>query len=134
MTNRETITADDLNAWTEFGSPFRVHADGTVSHAYGESAPESLYHVETTDDTPGADVDGLYDGWKLLHGYTGQYSYRGAVMHASEYLGGKLAEDVLAQPGLYVLCAVEVTDDETGEQHDEPAGWAVAYFADATEA
>jgi len=126
--DREAITADDLNAWTEFGSPFRVHPDGTVSHDHDTLAPETLYHVETTDDTPGADVEGLDDGWTLLHGYTGQHGYRGAVMHASEYLGGKLAEDVLAQPGLYVLCTVEVIDDETGEQHDEPAGWAVAHL------
>lgn len=127
---RETMTADYLNDWVEFGSPFRVHADSTVSHAYGESAPETLYHVETTDKTPGADVEGLYDGWSLMHGYTGQHGYSGAVMHTSEYLGGSIADDVLATPGLYVLCPVEVVDDETGEQHDEPAGWVVAHLLD----
>jgi hypothetical protein len=65
--------------------------------------------------------------WEPLSGYTGQYGYNGAVMHASEYLGGRLAADILDDPGVYVVVTVEVmpTDDEP---EPFPAGWAVFHY------
>jgi len=59
-----------------------------------------------------------------LTGYTGQYGYHGAVMHASEYIGGGLADDILSTPGTYVVVVVNVEDDEADE-FAEPAGWAI---------
>lgn len=41
-------------------------------------------------------------------------------MHTSEYIGGGLARDILAQPGYYVAL-VEYPSDG-----GEPDGWAVA--------
>jgi hypothetical protein len=119
----ERVTADDLSAWAEFGSPFRVHPDGTVAAAHDEGvyAPEIVYVSDDADT-----LDEVPAGWHALRGYTGQYSYTGPIMHASEQLGGRLAGDVLSTPGLYVVVTV---DDYT--EDDEPAGWAVIARPDA---
>ena len=62
-------------------------------------------------------------GWAgLLTGYTGQCGYNGPVMHPSEYVGGGLERDILADPGWYVVTAV--VDDADWEAY----GWAVAYL------
>ena len=130
----------------EFDHPFTVTGAGAVEDApSGVYAPE-VYHSETTD------IEIMGDGWEALTGYTGQYSYNGAVMHASEFIGGKLADDILSTPGTYVVtvvsvhCVCEPHETRRGgfghgvycvtEQNaycnfectcdsDEPAGWAV---------
>lgn len=61
-------------------------------------------------------------GWNLLTGYTGQCGYNGPVMHPSEYIGGGMERDILANPGWYVVTAV------MGDEDYEPYGWAVAYL------
>lgn len=103
----------------EFDHVVQVLADGTVMDT-GLYAPE-LYHVEG-EQSPN-DVEGHGDGWTLLTGFTGQYGYNGAVMHASEYIGVGLERQILENPGYYVACVVNCDDD------DEPAGWAIAYRA-----
>jgi len=81
--------------------------DGTLSDAHGVYAPE-VYHSETDD----IEIDGVAgrrgETWEALYGYTGQYSYNGAVMHSSEFLGGGLADDILSTPGTYVVVVVNV--------------------------
>jgi len=100
-------TIDTLNDMMEFDHVIRVHADGTVTDEPGVYAPD-LHD----DDEP--------IGWTLLDGYSGQYGYSGPIMHASEYIGGGLARDILATPGVYVALVNYLSDDE------EPEGWAVA--------
>lgn len=85
--------------------------------------------LETDDDGqlfPGFDADVLnqakHAGWDVLEGYTGQYGYRGAVMHPSEYIGGDLARDILAHSGVYVVTVVNCLG---GDDDPEPAGWVV---------
>ncbi len=112
-----TITPENLNAIMDFGHVIRVAADGTVSEPADVHVPEILYM--TDDDVTGQ----LPDGWDLLTGYTGQSGYRGPVMHASEFIGGGLARDILATPGDYVAIVVDATDDE----HPANVGWAVAF-------
>ena len=105
----------------------------------------SLYAPSVSVMPDGSEFSGL-DEWQLLSGYTGQYGYRGPVMHASEYVGGSLARDILTTAGYYVAVVVEseTCDDyalygecgvssRTDHQcSDEPAGWAVAFIpADA---
>jgi hypothetical protein len=93
-----------------------------------------------------SETDDFYidsDEWEAFSvGYTGQHGYNGAVMHASEYLGGRLAEDILESPGTYVVCAVEVdcSDEDETVCYDTvedvrdygcdcaPAGWIVLKF------
>jgi hypothetical protein len=68
-------------------------------------------------------------GWVLLGGYSGQYGYSGPIMHSSEYIGGSMARDILARPGLYVsLVDYSSGDDEDTGEPLEPEGWAVAYL------
>lgn len=102
-----------LNDIMEFDHPVRVLADGTVTSAHGEYAPE----VHDVSDPRNPRIS---DGWSLLNGYTGQWNYPGPIMHPSEFIGGRLERDIRAEPGVYVAIVIEGPDD------DEPIGWAVA--------
>lgn len=64
------------------------------------------------------------DEWEFFStGYTGQYGYNGPVMHQSEFIGGALERDILAEQGFYVAVLAYYTDEETEEI--EPEGWVV---------
>lgn len=110
------ITATDF----DFDSPFEVRANGTVTDS-GLLAP-SVWHSESDD----VQIDG--SSWEALTGWTGQYGYSGAVMHASEQFEGGIRDHVLSTPGTYVLVVVNVLPDEDDED-PEPAGWAVLRHA-----
>lgn len=107
----------------DFGAVFRVTADGRLMHHSGRPWAPDVFHSETDD------VEICGAGWSALRGYTRQYSYSGAVMHPSEYLGERSAlwRDILAAPGLYTLAVVEChpDDDDPDDSDPEPAGWAV---------
>lgn len=122
-----TATAhEELRKIADFDHPFRVNGDGTLASAPLFHAP-SVYHIE--EGSGDVEIDG--DGWETFSdGYTGQYSYSGPVMHASEYLGGRLADDILEAPGVYVVTSVEVLPtDEDPEPF--PAGWIVLRLAES---
>lgn len=105
-----------LNDVMEFDHVIRVDRDGNVTDGPSE-------YFELTD----GNLDGP-KGWSLMRGYSGQYMYSGPVMHDSEFIGGTMARDILAQPGLYVaLVNSYITDDEDGSVLE---GWAVAYLPD----
>ena len=88
---------EELSSLMDFDHVIEVHDDGTVTDAApGIYAPE-LHGEEFTGFTD----------WRLLSGYTGQYGYNGPVMHPSEFVGGRLAQDILTTPGLYVALVVE---------------------------
>lgn len=65
-------------------------------------------------------------GWTLLNGWSGQDRYPGPIMHASEYIGGRMAAWILENPGVYVALVSYDLDDLDGE----PFGWAVAKLDD----
>lgn len=130
------MSSINLSATIEFDSPFTVAPGGNVFHPlFGIYAP-SVEHCVTEDIL----IDS--DDWEAFSvGYTGQYGYNGPVMHASEILGGRLAEDILNTPGTYVVCAVEyICDVENPECHYspydratmgcgcDPAGWTVLKY------
>lgn len=123
MSTTVKITRDNLNELMAFDHVVQVHADGTVTDAPAtEYAPE-CYVEGDSDGQVHADPDMTHSGgWQLLAGYTGQYGYNGAIMHDSEYIGGRLADDILATPGYYVALVVADLNDETGGT----VGWAVA--------
>lgn len=128
--------AISLNDKMDFDHVIRITEDGTVEDAKGEHAPEVI--VELADDeccsiTGEAEAEMIRyvesQGWELMTGYTGQYSYSGPIMHPSEYVGGGLEDDILATPGLYVV--VEPTGlypSEEAEERDsdESIGWVIA--------
>lgn len=124
----------DLNDAMELNHAVQVQSDGgVVDGPDGVYAPDLYVHLDEAGQEPGGADDDLRQqaraqGWELMSGYTGQYGYRGPVMHASEVIGGRLQGDVLATPGLYVAVPVEVAP--WGEADTEPAGWAVARRVD----
>jgi hypothetical protein len=109
---RRAVPADQLNAWVEFDVPFTVHVDGTVSLALSEHAPDLL-------------DEHLSSGWTPITGYSGQHGYRGPIMHNSEFLGGRMASDTLAEPGTYVIVAAHWSAlEDDGDTDIE--GWMLA--------
>lgn len=130
---RHTIDLDRdylaLSNVMEFDHVVRVHDDGTVSDHYGRPwAPETYIAVDDdgqiTREGEHDMIAGLrYQGWYPLRGYTGQYMYRGPIMHPSECIGRNMARDILSEPGLYVALVVETLDDD-----EDAAGWMVARY------
>lgn len=103
----------------DFDHPFVVGEDRSVTDATGVHAPEVCHddeHDITIDGVPMRDSN----TWDALVGHTNQYSYNGAVMHPSEFIGRDLADTILAEPGTYVVTSVEVFHDYTEDEHDCP--------------
>jgi hypothetical protein len=130
------VTADNLNNVMEFYHVIRVNADGTVTDRlegtpyFDEAARSVLVDPEAWQ---WEDEINLPDGWSLMNGYSGQHGYSGPVMHVSEFIGGRMARDILETPGDYVALPVESDCGYTQEHCDEesgcdcePAGWVVA--------
>ena len=110
-----------LNSLIEFDQTFTIK-DGVILDS-AEYAP-SVWH----DDVNDVEIESQY--WEAFSvGYTGQYGYKGAVMHASEQLSGKLERDIISTNGTYALVAVEVFPDEDDEC-PEPAGWMILKMKD----
>lgn len=110
---------DTLNAVMDFDHVIRVDHQGHVhDDVKGVYAPEVTHEYPHGDDI---DISGD-DAWSLMNGYSGQDRYSGPIMHASEFIGGGMERDILANPGFYV--AVVVYDQEDGD--DNISGWAVA--------
>lgn len=116
------ITAENLNTSVEFDQPFTVGAGGEVTFPREIYSPD-VWHVEGASTPHDVEIGGT--GWEQWStGYTGQHGYRGAVLHASEQLAGRIASDLLAQPGTYVVCAVDVLPEDDDDE-PEPAGWII---------
>lgn len=118
---------DQLQEAMEFDHVVRVLPDGKVA-----DAPDVVFVPDVTvngdgDMTPHVSPEG---SWQLLDGYSAQWQYSGPIMHRSEFIGGRMADDILSEPGVYV-CVV-VTDLSAGddEDSDADAGWAVARMND----
>jgi hypothetical protein len=84
-------TEKELSDAMEFDHPIRVHDDGSISDIENFYAPD-MHDGEIESNT----------GWRLITGWSGQYSYSGPVMHNSEYIGGALAKHILSTPGIWV--------------------------------
>src|SRR5690606_7081564 len=101
-----------LNGLMEFGRVIEVRSDGTVTDS-DEYGPEIVYvnldadgQMTERDDKGSAIVSGLPAGWSLMRGYTAQGDGTSVIMHPSEYIGGRMERDILANPGLYVAVIV----------------------------
>lgn len=112
------IDRDNLNHVMEFDHVIRVHEDGTVDTTVeGVHAPE-LYDEELDTST----------GWRFFStGYSGQDSYNGPIMHASEFIGGRLADDILSTPGLFVAVVSYLLDLDDEDDELDVTGWAVLH-------
>jgi hypothetical protein len=106
----------------------RVLEDGTIEELVrGVRAPE-LVSGCTGDGSilkeheQAMVTDARHQGWHLLSGWTGQYSYCGVGMHPSEFIGGRLEEHIRETPGLWVVVVPSMLRD--GEDYD---GWVLAH-------
>jgi hypothetical protein len=126
------VTAETLNSVMEFGHLIQVHDDGTVTEPWLLITPETVYQqLDSDGQCIDNEVQNLPDGWSLMNGYSGQYGYSGPVMHTSESIGGRMADDILSTPGFYVAVVVDGLPAYTGPECDDDLetpniGWAVA--------
>ena len=122
-----------LNEHMKIGHIVAVYPGGMVRDSdHGLHEPESL--IETLDDDAGSIMKEHEDAWRerieaagwevFTDGYSGQDSYRGPIMHPSEYIGGQLERDILERPGLYVAVSVECLPTES-QPEPQVAGWVV---------
>ena len=119
-------TGDDerfqhIDTW----SPFRVDQEGRVTQVFRMYEPEVM-HVEG-QQAP-YDLEVMGSDWEPISGYTGQYAYKGAVMHPAEQFAGRMADDIIKRPGVYVI--VEVRDDDGQFSGDTPIGWVLMRYKD----
>lgn len=116
---------DALNEAMECDHVIAVLADGTVLDDLRRLHPDMPipYAPSVLWIDGHAHIDG--SGWEFASaGYTGQFGARpnDPVMHASECIGGRLAADILANPGFYAWTAVEDPDDPDAR---DAVGWVV---------
>lgn len=122
--------------------------DAVYSAHTGEYVGGYVPHVETDS---GIDVDGcdvLIDGapdnlseWSQIVGKTGQYGYRGAIMHLSETADDETVLQWVRDAGgdVFAIVPVAVSHDLTDDGDDDEchafgcdhgdAGWAIIYQA-----
>lgn len=111
------MAVQDLNDRMSFDHVIEVRADGSITDRADIYAPECC-----DDGRAGIDYAGA-KGWTALDGYSGQDRYSGPIMHASEYIGGRMAADIASEPGIYVAVVISDLDDD-----EHPSGWAVLRY------
>lgn len=113
-------TRDTLSGLIEFDQPFTIGPDGSLSFPREVWAPSVYLEVDGDGQyVGGPDIDD--DSWSFVDGFSGQYRYAGPIMHASEFLGGRMAQHVLETPGTYVVTVPYPLDGS------EPDGWVLLY-------
>ena len=135
----------DLNGLMTIDHVVHVHSDGRVT----DNDTQGIYAPEITCDYSGpfaeAQIMGEHiaamvesvkaQGWTLETGWSGAYLTRGddPIMHASEFIGGALAEHIRETPGYWVALTVELHPGEDdpeyndGNGESDAAGWVVAH-------
>jgi hypothetical protein len=108
--------ADRLRSVVEFNCPFTV-INWFPFRAEGIYGPEGV--TVDRDTLEPLDLD---SEWEIIGGYSADHSW---IMHESQFIGGALAADLLANPGTYVVTTVDVETDPEDEDEDTCAGWAI---------
>ena len=131
-----TYIGTSLNDLMEFDHVIRVQHIGRNADPQVCGGPAGVYapevYIELDDEGQVIDLAAgpTAEGWDLMTGYTGQDRYHGAIMHPSEYIGGRMERDILERPGLYVVCEVTglyPSEEAAKADSDDPIGWVVAY-------
>jgi hypothetical protein len=115
----------------EFDRVIQVIADGTVVECPDLHAPE-VHVYEQADGTWDDDSAELGDWHYFTTGYSGQDRYNGPHMHSSEYIGGRLARDILSTPGIYAAVAIYGVPLDDTEDMDADS-WAVVWIPPSEE-
>lgn len=118
----------------DFDHVVHVRPDGTFTDTTGQHAPEVYVTTDENGQILADDEKGMIDlirdhGWEVwTTGYSGQYGYRGPIMHSSELISNEMETDMYDSPGYYVACAVEILegdDWDISEMPPPPAGWII---------
>lgn len=122
------VAADDLNGLIGFDtSPVTIvpAEDGYATTTVIERPDVLTPEVEFDPDDPRHVT--TWPDWTPVHGYSGAHmSGASAVMHPSEFIGGRMAEDLIADGGTHTVAVVEDPDDVDGE----PVGWTLLRLED----
>jgi hypothetical protein len=123
-------TIGTLNGLMQFDHVIQVRPDGTI-----DECPQSIWapevYCETADDEYRSVLNEheqamiasvRSQGWELETGWTDQWGYNGALMHPSEFVGGRLEDHIRETPGYWVACLVCFPDAE-----DYSDGWVIAF-------
>ena len=148
----QTVTARTLDGLVELDTVFTLTPDGVGSAVYRDAldyapgtdlghapsvyieAEEDEYgDIHVTADVPFIDGKNMTSGpqWEFYsRGYTGQYGVKKSdpVMHTSEYVGGKLARDMIKNGGKFVVTLVTAIGDFDND--DDIIGWVVLRMSD----
>ena len=134
----ERVTGAELNAVMEFDHVIEVLPGGLAEDGSAMVRPRADIYAPSVSGE-----DGIEDeAWQPLKGYSSQGS--GIInqaenwhMHDCESIGGKLARDILARPGIYVCVYITwpgETEEDTGTevvQVSDPEttieGWCVLF-------
>jgi hypothetical protein len=126
---------DKLSDMMEPDIIVRVFESGEVApqHYGGLWAPDLSLEVDAEGQLlPGWDdelrAQATRQDWSLMRGYSGGWLQgQSVLMDPGEYVGGRMADDILAAPGVYVV--VDVTCGYSGGEPVDggPCGWVVAY-------
>ena len=129
-THRKAQTVESIRK-AEWDAPFVVLANGDVSYVEDSYVP----YVEH-DDEHDVLIDNLSDHPEWVawtRGMSGQYAYRGAVMHPSELLTRDMAQGMLdyttesGEPCVYIVTVVHDNDPES----DDLVGWIILVSREA---
>lgn len=108
----------------EFDRVYLIDAEGRITEPEGAPMPPDIW------DDPRGDVS-VEGEWDVLRGFTGQYGYRGAVMHPSEQWGEWAVAELTRlaagsdDPVLFVV--LEVPEADGRYPDGDPIGWVVAH-------
>lgn len=117
----------------DFDHVWTVTLDRRVIDVEHDHEGYDVYAPDVVND-PDGDIEIMGEGWTALTGKTGQYSYHGAVMHPSEFIGERLAKDIAEmcddayEDGRKLAwTVVEVRDDDLQYPDGDPIGWVMVY-------
>lgn len=125
-----------INALMEFDHVVAVMPDGRVVDRDERFQLLDVHAPEVVIDYDGpfdeAQISKQHDagmvenlrtqGWEVLDGYSGQYSYSGPVMHTSEFIGGGLEDRIREEPGYWVALAVSIHPGDDDPEHESNGG------------
>lgn len=101
----------------EFDSVIEILENGTFIHRHDLYSP-NLYNDSIDSDE-----------WEFASdGYTNQYGYNGPMLHNSEHFSSSMVQDMIDNPGIYVLVYGTYDNDDSEFVEVEPTiieGWAI---------
>lgn len=105
------------------------HSIGYAPSVYIEAEQDEYGDIFITADTPFIDGKNMPGApkWEFYSvGYTGQFGVKKSspVMHASEYVGGRLAQDMITDGGTFAVVEVKAIGDLDTDE-DDAVGWVV---------